>query len=180
MAADIPNSPAHPRRRHDESTLTRDPCNGRIERLNINGDTVSVPGSASYAVYSSGQSSSVSAGSTSSGDTVEISDEGQAASLGTFTDRFRFDIDNGLLNVRRPVYARATTPGSVASATYSGRGQTRSLVSGGGLGVREAIFSLGYQDGSPRGARNGISNRQAINEFQRMASRNLPLLSMFG
>ena len=161
--------------------------------MNINGDIVSVSGGASYAVYSSlpssSQTNNVGVGITEATppvDTVEISAEGQAASwgthsLGTFWDRFRYDIDNGLLSARRPVYAGAATPGSAAAATYSVRGQTRSLVSGGGLaGVQGAIFSLRYGDEAPNGVTSGIANRQAINAFKRIADQNLPLLSMVG
>ena len=153
--------------------------------MNINGDIVSTPGGASYAVYSSGQSSgetaSASAGSASSGDTLEISDEGRAASLGTFKDRFRFDIDNGLMNPRQKFQAYTVEAGSVAAATYATRGQTEGLMMGGGMaGTYGAIFSLGYQSTSPTGASNGVAYRQAINAFQRIADRNLPLLSMFG
>lgn len=100
---------------------------------------------------------------------------------GTFADRFRYDIENGFRNPMSPRNFSAVTPGSSAAATYSSRGQARSLVWGGGLsGVQGAIFSLRYENGNPEGSRGGIANREAINQFRRISQQNLPLLSMFG
>ncbi|OGG46256.1 MAG: hypothetical protein A3F84_23800 [Candidatus Handelsmanbacteria bacterium RIFCSPLOWO2_12_FULL_64_10] len=128
------------------------------------------------------------------GDTVEISDEGasqggassggvQASRGGTYTprgfsDRFRFDINSGFLGPRNRFHVNVVAAGSEAAATYAARGQAGGLAVRGGLaGMYGAIFSLGYQDGSPTGTSNGIANRQAINEFRRIADQNLPLLS---
>lgn len=142
---------------------------------------------------------------TPSGDTVEISDDAasgqgegsqggtsaggsgvQVSRGGTYTpralsDRFRYDINNGFLSPRQRFRVSLVSAGSEAAATYAVRGQAGGLVRRGGVtGVYGAIFSLGYQDGSPGGTGNGISNRQAINEFRRMADQNLPLLSAIG
>lgn len=142
---------------------------------------------------------------TPSGDTADISDEGasgqggasqggtssggsgvQVSRGGTYTpralsDRFRYEINNGFLRPRNRFHVSVATAGSEAAATYAGRGQVGGLAVRGGLaGMYGAIFSLGYQDGSPTGTSNGIANRQAINEFRRIADQNLPLLSAIG
>lgn len=152
----------------------------------------------SYATASSSASqtasSRVQAGigiteTTPAGDTVEISGEGASSQGGrggtytprSFSDRFRFDINRGFLGPRNRFHVNVVSAGSEAAATYAARGQAGGLVVRGGLaGMYGAIFSLGYQDGSPTGTSNGIANRQAINEFRRIADQNLPLLSTIG
>jgi hypothetical protein len=137
---------------------------------------------------------------TPAGDTVEISDEGASGQGGassggssaqgsrggtytprSFSDRFRFDINGGFLSPRNRFHVNVVSAGSEAAATYAARGQAGGLAVRGGLaGTYGAIFSLGYLDGSPTGTGNGIANRQAINEFRRIADQNLPLLSAIG
>ncbi|GEM_PF-2402575 len=163
--------------------------------------------SSSYAVTSSSARQTASSRAqvgigitetTPAGDTVEISDEGASGQGGassggssvqgsrggtytprSFSDRFRFDINGGFLSPRNRFHVNVVAAGSEAAATYSARGQAGGLAVRGGLaGMYGAIFSLGYQDGSPTGTGNGISNRQAINEFRRIADQNLPLLSV--
>ncbi len=94
----------------------------------------------------------------------------------SLSDRFGYEISNGFFRQGGRLLTNTVRSGSQAAATYRSRGQAGRLFVGKEFaGLHGAIFSLRYQGASPDG--NGILNRQAINEFRRIASQNLPLLS---
>ncbi len=129
-------------------------------------------------------------GTSSGGDTVEISSSDGSSSgsgatgdvLGTyepqrFADRFRFDIDHGMLDNRLrfdPLSARFR---GTATSTYRARQSVAGQVgsTSRGAGVSTAIFELLYQDAQPNRS-SATSSVEALNELNRMMSQNLGLL----
>jgi hypothetical protein len=130
-------------------------------------------------------------GTSSEGDTVEISSsDGSSSGSGasgdvlgtygpqTFSDRFRFDIEHGMLDNRLRFDPLSVRFRGVATSTYRARqsvaGQVGSTARG--AGVSTAMFELLYQDAQPSRT-SATSSVEALNELNRMLSQNLGLLS---
>lgn len=121
---------------------------------------------------------------TPDGDTVEISPPG--ASPGNpprsgstyrpprFSDRFHYDIQNGMFNKRLRFNAVTPRFNTYTAATYSARQGINGQVAGQG-GIYSAMFDLFYQDSQPDPTDAG-SHVDARAELNRMADQNLNLL----
>ncbi|MCZ6632306.1 MAG: hypothetical protein O7G87_02810 [bacterium] len=95
----------------------------------------------------------------------------------TFDDKFRYAIENGMLDPSRrfnPLRIRFQTS---ATETYEARGSLGAQVmQNAGLGTSLALFNIQYQDAQPNP--NDISsNVDAKVEQQRIADQNLHLLN---
>jgi hypothetical protein len=127
---------------------------------------------------------------TPEGDSVELSTPGasaenppaqaQSPTYGppAVGDRFRFQINNGMLDKSRRFTPLSSRFNGKAAATYSAReslvGQV-SRVAGQGS-VYSALFDLAYQVSRPDPSRAG-TNVDARTELNRIADRNMALLS---
>ena len=127
---------------------------------------------------------------TPEGDSVEISTAGasadnplaqpQSPTYGPpdVSDRFRFQIENGMLDKSRRFTPLSSRFNGQAAATYQARESLEghvSRVSGQGS-VYSALFDLAYQVSQPHPNRAGTSV-DARTELNRIADRNLALLN---
>lgn len=146
--------------------------------------TVQRAGGASYEIggrQTSGASNAESE-STQSGDSVDVSQGsggGRAGYTPRVSDRFRFDIQNGIFSSGRRYNADVHQFRRVSNATYDSRltvsGQV-SATAGDGSSA-SALFQLQYQDASPRSV-SSSSNMAAVNEFNRQRDQSLNLLRL--
>lgn len=116
------------------------------------------------------------------GDSVEISNEPQspAPTYGPsqFSDRFKFDIQNGMFDARLRFDATQTRARGASVAAYQERQAVEfQVIQAAGTGSpSSALFSLQFQDADPNSA-GAASQVEGRVEFQRMAEQNLNLLS---
>ncbi len=113
-------------------------------------------------------------------DTVDLGN--QPPSPGTYgpnstNDRFRFDLENGMLNGAGRFSAVATRSRGAAVQTYEERGSLGFQVTRGLTGSRSALFSLQYSNADPNRAEAG-SSVEARTAFARIADQNLELLNL--
>jgi hypothetical protein len=93
------------------------------------------------------------------------------------SDRFRFEIENGMLDRSRRFTPLSTRFNGQAAATYSARGSINTQVSRiSGNGVHSALFDLAYHVSRPDPSRAG-TNVDARTELNRIADRNMALLN---
>ena len=119
-------------------------------------------------------------------DTVEISSPGTSGENpppppprttyqpATVSDRFRFEIQNGMFDPSQRYTPLATRFSSSATATYEARESLGQMP--GQHGVYSAIFDLEYQAAQPNPTEAG-SNIEARTTLNRMADQNLSLLN---
>ncbi len=114
------------------------------------------------------------------GDTVELSGGEPPATYGPadFSDRFRFDIQNGMLDAKLRFHAVTSRSRGADVAAYSERQTVEFQVTqtAGTGSPSSALFALQFQDADPN-ASDATSQVEGRAEFNRMAAQNLGLLS---
>ena len=113
-------------------------------------------------------------------DTVDLGN--QAPSPGTYGpnatgDRFRFDMENGMLNGQGRFRAVVNRSRGAAVQTYDERRSIESQVTRGLDGSHKALFSLQFLNADPNRAEAG-SHVEARAGFARIADQNLELLNL--
>jgi hypothetical protein len=115
-------------------------------------------------------------------DTVELSDPAEESShtygLVRFSDRFKFDIENGMFDARLRFNAITSRSRGSDVAAYSERQAVEFQVTqaAGTDSPSSALFALQFQDANPNSTSVG-SHVEGLTEFKRMADQNLALLS---
>ena len=116
------------------------------------------------------------------GDTVELSNETDPGPATyqppQFSDRFKFDIQNGIFDAHLRFNAAVTRSRGADVAAYSERQavETQITQAAGSGSPSAALFALQYQDANPNSdsASSQVEDRV---EFSRMAAQNLNLLA---
>ncbi|MEE2752563.1 MAG: hypothetical protein VX910_01165 [Candidatus Latescibacterota bacterium] len=96
-----------------------------------------------------------------------------------FSDRFKFDIQNGMFDAKLRFNAAISRSRGADVATYSERQAVEFQVTraAGTDSSSSALFALQFQDANPNSTSVG-SHLEGRTEFKRMAEQNLALLSI--
>ena len=116
------------------------------------------------------------------GDTVELSNETDPGPATyqppQFSDRFKFDIQNGMFDAHLRFNAAVTRSRGADVVAYSERQavETQITQAAGSGSPSAALFALQYQDANPN-SDSASSQVEGRVEFNRMAAQNLNLLA---